>query len=148
MTESVESIDEISEMWEKDSVIKEDLKTESLKASKIHSKYLTMYTKHSLRVKKYTIEYTIMKKTMWRYYAGKFSKEEYEEHNLEPFRESLKSEIAIYLESDPRLIKIQMKKIYHEEAVDLLKVILKEISSRQFHIKNAIEWYKMSNGVN
>lgn len=147
MAASLETIDEILTLWAEDCKMSSDLKAESIRTSLLHSKYLRIYTHHSLRVKRYTQEYVEMKKTMWRYYAGKFSQEEYKEYNLEPFRESLKSEIAIYLESDPRLTAILLKKSYYEEGAELTKAILKEISNRTFQIKNAIEWLKVSNGM-
>jgi hypothetical protein len=142
----LESLEEILEEWSKDAVISDDIKTESLRTPKLHAKYLRIYSKHALRVKKYEFEYSDMKKKMWRYYTGKFSKIELEEMGLEQFRESLKSEVGMYLESDERLQDILLKKVYHEEAADVCKTILKEISQRSYHIRNAMDHLKFESG--
>ena len=45
------------------------------------------------------------------------------------------------------MIDLNLKMAYQQEIVDVIDAIMKEINSRQWNIRNAIEWRKFENGV-
>lgn len=87
-----------------------------------------------------------MKKTKWEYYTGKMSQEQLEEFGWEPFQFTLKSDVSTYLDSDVDLIKLQEKKVYHEEVVAALESIMGELKSRTFQLRDFISWEKFVGG--
>jgi len=121
-----------------------ELDLESIRTPQIHNKYLNKFTKESLRFKKLNDDYKILYRVKWEYYTGKAPTEVYAE---KPFDfKILKSDIGIYLDSDPELIEIGQKMAYTKQVVDYLERILREINNRNWNIRNTIEWKKFING--
>ena len=70
------------------------------------------------------------------------------ELGLEPFSlKILKTDIDKYLESDDELITLSHRVDYQKEKIDYLESIIKELNTRHWKIRNAIEWKKFVNGV-
>ncbi len=121
-----------------------ELDLESIRTPQIHNKYLNKFTKESLRFKKLSDDYKVLYRIKWEYYTGKASSDVYAE---KPFDlKILKSDIGIYLDSDPELIEIGQKMAYTKQCVDYLERILREINNRNWNIRNTIEWKKFING--
>ena len=59
----------------------------------------------------------------------------------------MKSDIDKYLESDEDIIKAKQKIDYLETVVNYLDRTLKTISSRDWQIRNSIEWRKFTSGA-
>jgi hypothetical protein len=59
----------------------------------------------------------------------------------------MKSDVDKYLESDEELIKSKQKIDYLETVVNYLDRTLKTISSRDWQIRNSIEWRKFTSGA-
>jgi hypothetical protein len=132
----METYKEVLESWEKDSIIDfTEPSREILKIPVLHSKYLHIMFRHEMAAKKCHFNHAKMRKLKWQYYSGKMSQEELNEHGWEPFRYTLKSDINTYIEGDSDLIKIEEKKVYHEEVVEICKNILKELNNRTWQIK-------------
>jgi hypothetical protein len=130
------SIEDLIKFWEKDSQIDiTEPGREILQIPKLHSKYVKFLTLHNLAAKRCAIEFNKLKKLKWLYYNGKMSKEELEKLNWEPFRFTLKSDLAVYIESDQELNKISSKKSYHEEASAFCTHVLKELSNRTWQLR-------------
>ena len=71
MKPPVKDIDDLMEMWSKDSQVDEtEPGREMAKISSLHSKYLRILTHHNLIVKKLMADYNKMKKLKWEYYGG------------------------------------------------------------------------------
>ena len=70
------NIEEILEMWKKDSII-DDLKLDdtTIKMARIHSKYLELITIAKIHRKKKDLDYKTLLKNKWLYYNGKLSKD-------------------------------------------------------------------------
>jgi hypothetical protein len=76
-------------------------------------------------------------------------KEELQKLNWEPFQyKILKQDISIYLEGDEELAESLLKYELQQDKVNILDQIIKSINSRNFTIKNHIDWKKFENGVN
>ena len=54
--------------------------------------------------------------------------------------------MKVYLESDEEIINLEAKIKYIDQALHFLDQVLRMISQRNYHIKNAIEWEKFING--
>jgi hypothetical protein len=54
--------------------------------------------------------------------------------------------MKVYLESDTEIINLEAKIKFVDQILNFLDHVLKMISQRNYHIKNAIEWEKFING--
>ena len=60
--------------------------------------------------------------------------------------EATRDEVDMFLDADEDLAKIKAKIKYFEMILFFLESVLKQISARQYQIKNAIEWEKFRSG--
>ena len=144
----MENLEQILENWEKDSVIDQtEPSREIIRIPLLHSKYLNVLTKSKLASKKAHFDYLQLKKKKWEYYTGKLSQDELDDYGWEPFHFTLKSDINLYIESDPDLIKLLQKKIVHDEIVSVIEAIMSELKSRTFQLRDVITWERFINGA-
>jgi len=103
------------------------------------------FNKFSLLLKKAEYEHKTMIKNKWEYYTGKADPGVYKE---KPFDiKVLKSDVHIYMDSDPELQRADQKVAYLNQIVKYLEQILRGVNNRSFLIKNAIEWKKFTSGA-
>jgi hypothetical protein len=122
-----------------------ELDTESINIPLLHNKYLQHYNKFSLLLKKSEYEYRVLKRQKWEYYTGKSDASVYKE---KPFDlKILKADVHIYLDSDEELQKANHKEAYLKLVVSYLEQVLRSINTRNFIIKNAIDWKKFTSGA-
>ena len=140
------TLEELQEQVDKDLKINDtELDLESLKTPQLHNKYLKHYNNFKLLLTRAESDYKILKRFKWEYYTGKSSPQIYKE---KPFNlKIMKSDIDKYLESDEDLIKAKQKIDYLETVVNYLDRTLKTISSRDWQIRNSIEWRKFTSGA-
>ena len=99
------TLDEILVMWKKDVVIDDVcLDEETLKSSKLHAKYLELYSMAKLQLKKKEMELDSMKKDKWLYYNGKMSQQDMDNRKwkYDPFdgmTKPLKSDMEMYYDT-------------------------------------------------
>ena len=142
------NLDQIQEMWQKDSVIDADnLHDESLKIPQLHSKYYTVYNTITLLREKAREQYSKIRLERYNFYTGKAEPEVYVEEPF-PYKVREKDAIQRHLDADERLTKIDMKIRYYDTTLKFLEEIIKNISNRTFQIKNAIEFMKFQAGYN
>ena len=139
------NIEELYDEVEKDLKIDDtELDLESIRTPQLHNKYLKLYTKHSLQLKRLQDEYKVLYRLMWEYYTGKSVPEVYA---AKPFDlKILKADIGIYLDSDSELQQLSQKVAYAKEITNYLEKILREINNRNLTIRNTIEWKKFIHG--
>ena len=139
------NIEELYDEVEKDLKIDDtELDLESIRTPQLHNKYLKLYTKHSLQLKRLQDEYKELYRLMWEYYTGKSVPEVYA---AKPFDlKILKADIGIYLDSDSELQQLSQKVAYAKEITNYLEKILREINNRNWTIRNTIEWKKFIHG--
>ena len=141
-------LDELLNMWAKDSVIdRTEPGKELINIPQLHSKYLNVLSRHRLLAKEAEFKYNRMKKVKWEYYTGKLDDDQLQHHGWEPFPFVLKSEITTYFESDEDLNKLTAQKIMYEEIVEVCQSILKELNSRTFQLRDFIAWERFIQGV-
>ena len=140
------NLDQIQEMWQKDSVIDPDnLHDESLKIPQLHCKYYTLYNTINLLREKALETYNRVKLERYNYYTGKAPAEVYEEEPF-PYKVRDKEAIQRHMDADERLNKINLKIRYYDHMLRFIEDIIKTISNRTFQIKNALEWHKCQAG--
>jgi hypothetical protein len=140
--------DELLNMWAKDSVIdRTEPGKELINIPQLHSKYLTILSKHRLLAKEADFKYNKIKKIKWEYYTGKLDNDQLKHYGWEPFPFVLKSEINTYFDSDEDLNKALANKIMYEEVVEICQSILKELNSRTFQLRDFIAWERFIQGI-
>jgi len=140
-------LDTIQKMWEKDSNIDPDnLHTESLNIPVLHSKYFDLYNNINLLRKKAEQQKKNIRHERYEYYSGKADPEVYIK---DPFPKKVRDKSAMekYLDADTKLSGISLKIDYYITMQNYLEEILKMISQRTYHIKNAIEFMRFSSGL-
>jgi len=142
------NLDQIQEMWQKDSVIDPDnLHDESLKIPQLHSKYYNLYNTIILLREKARDTYNRVRLERYNYYTGKAPAEVYAEEPF-PYKVREKDAIQRHMEADERLSKVDLKIKYYDLMLKFLEEIIKTISNRTYQIKNAIEFMKFQAGFN
>jgi|TARA_Y100000766_G_scaffold229384_1_gene202940 hypothetical protein len=142
------NLEQIQEMWEKDSKIDPDnLHDESLKIPQLHSKYYTLYNTITLMREKARTQYSKVRLERYNYYTGKAPAEAYIEEPF-PYKVREKDAIQRHLEADDRMNKVDMKIKYYDIMLKFLEEVIRAVSNRTYQIKNAIEWNKFQAGYN
>jgi hypothetical protein len=146
------SLEQIIEMWKKDSTIDEmDLGNASRESAKLHSKYLELYTVNKLKLKKLDLDFKVLLKEKFMHYNGKLTQEEMDDKgwSYDPLNglTVLKGDMDKRYDSDPLIQAHQAKQHYKQEMVDTLKEIMENIKWRHQSIRNAIDWHKFTSGM-
>ena len=142
------NLDEIQEMWKRDSVIDPDnLHDESIKIPQLHAKYYTIHNTITLLRERARETYNRVKLERYNYYTGKADPEVYEQEPF-PYKVRDKEAIQRHMDADEKLNKINLKIRYYDHMLRFLEDIIKTISNRTYQIKNSIEWHRFQAGFN
>ena len=146
------TLEQILEMWKKDSEIKDLALDESSRDSaKLHGKYLELLSVNRLKLKKLELEFKVLLKDKWSHYNVKLSQEEMDQKGWEydPLNglTVLKGDMDKFYDSDPVIQEHQARIQYTQEICDTLKEIMDTIKWRHQTIKNMIEWRKFTSGI-
>ena len=145
-------LQQILEMWKKDSVIDEMALDESSRDSaKLHGKYLEILSVNKMKLKKAELEFKVLLRDKWKHYNGKLSQEEIDSKSwdYDPLDGLTvpKGDMDKFYDADPVIQEHQSKMIYLQEVCDTLKEILDNVKWRHQTIKNMIEWRKFTSGI-
>jgi len=142
------NLDEIQEMWQRDSVIDPDnLHDESIKIPQLHAKYYTIYNTITLLKERARETYNRVKLERYNYYTGKADPEVYEQEPF-PYKVRDKDALQRHMDADEKLNRIDVKIRYYDVMLRFLEDIIKTISNRTYQIKNSIEWHRFQAGFN
>ena len=146
------NLEQIHEMWKKDSEIDEmNLDESSRQSAKLHSKYLELLSINRLKLKKLDMDFKVLLRDKWSHYNGKLSQEEMDSKgwDYDPLNglTVLKGDMDKWYDADPVIQEHQAKMQYSQEICDTLKEILENIKWRHQNIKNMIEWRKFTSGM-
>ena len=142
------NLEEIQEMWERDSVIDPDnLHEESLKIPQLHSKYYTLYNTITLLREKARETYNRVRLERYNYYSGKAPAESYVEEPF-PYKVRDKDALQRHMDADESLNKIDLKVRYYDVMLKFLEEIIRMITNRNYSIKNSIDFMKFTSGYN
>lgn len=146
-------LDEILEMWKKDAVIDDVcLDEETIKSSKLHAKYLELFSMAKLQLKRKEMEHNSMKKDKWLYYNGKMSQQNMDKRNwkYDPFdgmSKPLKSDMDMFYSTDEDLVRIKARVDYQKAIIETLEEIMGNIRWRGTAIKNILDFKKFTSGM-
>ena len=138
---------QIQKMWEQDSKIDPDnLHTESLNIPILHAKYYDLYNNLILLRKKAEQQKKNIRHERYEYYSGKADPDVYIEN---PFPKKIRDKDTMqkYLDADERLSGVSLKIDYYDTMLVYIESILKQVSNRTYHIKNAIEFMRFNSGL-
>ena len=147
------NLEQILEMWKNDAVIDDVcLDGETIKSSKLHAKYLELFSMAKLMLKKKEMEQESMKKDKWLYYNGKMSQEDMDNRKwkYDPFdgmTKPLKSDMDMYYSTDEDMVRIKAQIDYQKTIIDTLEEIMGNIRWRHTHIKNILDFKKFTSGM-
>lgn len=142
-------LEQIKEQWREDCIIDDvDISYASIKSSKLHSKYLDFLLDFKQKLQVNKSRYKILRKIKFKYYRGELSRDELIEYGLEQYQgtKPLKNEVGELLDGDDDLVKLEDKIEYYTIGVQFLESIMKQIASRNFEIKNFIDYEKFKAG--
>jgi hypothetical protein len=141
-------IEQIIESWREDSKLDDvELDSEALRIPSLHAKYLKLLFEERVRLRSLKGKHKQLKRVLSEYYRGDLNNpEDLKEINREPWgKHVLKNEVDNYVDGDQEMIALNTKISYYEETVSVLEEILKAINNRNFQIKNAIDWRRLTN---
>ena len=140
-------LETLQKMWNEDSKIDPDnLHTESLNIPSLHAKYYDLYNNLMLLRKKAEQQKKNIRHERYEYYSGKADPDVYIQN---PFPKKIrdKETMAKYLDADERLSGVSLKVEYYDVMLKFIEDILKMISQRTYHVKNAIEYMRIQSGL-
>lgn len=141
-------LESIISLWEQDCVISRDnLDDESLKVSKLHQKYHTIYTNERLVLRDLEFKLKTLRLEKFEFYTQGPTKETVQKGwQLPPIGKILKADANTYVDADKDIIDLSLRIGIQHEKIELLESIIKMIMNRGFAIKNAIDFMKWQSG--
>ena len=141
------TIEELFDEWERDSKIdKSELGEESIKIPLLVAKYGAELTRSKFRIAKLYGDLKIMKREKGEFYFNPTKEHRDRGWVSPPQGRLIKTDLREYVDSDKDVIDIELKIGALNAKIDALNIILKELHSRGFNIKNCIEDRKFLNG--
>tara|TARA_B100001996_G_scaffold302590_1_gene243233 strand:+ start:2321 stop:2749 length:429 start_codon:yes stop_codon:yes gene_type:complete len=141
------NLQQLQDLWKKDGEIEfQKYGEESVKIPQLHMRYMEFYNTFALMKKDRESEMKALWKEKWIYYKGKAPSTVYKEM---PFDLKLTTgdEIKMFINADDDIRKLQYKIDYIEQTIFFLDGVLRQINSRNYQIKNAIEWERFQSGM-
>lgn len=142
------NIEDLMKEWSQDTIIDSTaIEKETLKISRLHSKYLNIMSYHRHLVRKMEADYKMLKGLREDYYQGHLTQDELNEHGWEPCQHLLTNpQVARKLETDTELNKLLLKKVAHEEIVSYCENVLKSLNSRTWDLGNFVKYQQLISG--
>ena len=140
-------LNELQTIAEKDLKVDDlELGDESLKTATLHQKYLNIYNNFRQLHLMNEGTYNVLRRKKWEYYSGKADPDVYIEN---PFPKKVRDKDTMqkYLDADERLSGVSLKIDYYDTMLVYIESILKQVSNRTYHIKNAIEFMRFNAGL-
>lgn len=123
----------------------EKMDQESFHNQKIKQEWLDLKADFELLLIKAKTDHQQMYRQKWEYYGGKADAKVYA---AKPFDiKVMKTDLAMYIQSDDDILRIQNKMGYYETCVDYIKGVIKSIDNRGWDIKNSITWKQFEAGM-
>ncbi len=144
------NLEQLMSTWEIDCKIDDNhLGEASTDTPNLHSKYVNHLVSYKLKLAKIKGEYNLLRKNKFRYYRGELSRQELEDLGWVQWQgvKPLKNEMDEFLQGDTDLVQMEQKVEYLNTIVYFLESVLSQIRSRDFQIKNGIQWKQFLVGM-
>ena len=141
------NLETLQDKWKEDSVIDPDkYGEESVRIPQLHMRYMEFYNTFSLMKKDRESEMKALVRDKWIYYKGKAPSTVYKEVPFD-LKLTTTDEIKMFIGADDEIRKLQYKIDYIEQTIFFLDGVLRQVNSRNYQIKNAIEWERFQSGM-
>jgi len=141
------NLEQLQDLWKKDSEIDPDkYGEESIRIPQLHMRYMEFYNTFSLMKKDRESEMRFLTREKWIFYKGKAPAKIYKDTPFD-FKLTTREEINMFIDADEDVRKLQLKIDYIEQTIFFLDGVLRQINSRNYQIKNAIEWERFQSGM-
>jgi hypothetical protein len=143
------SLDDVNKEWAQDGKIDPtEAGLASLRIPELHHKYLKALGRFKLKHTAQLAKIKRLEKLKYEYYGGTLAHEDLKEQNWEPYNgpKLLKADLEFTVSHDSDIIEESLKLAYFKEIADTLNEIIRNINSRNFQIKNYIDYLKWSQG--
>ena len=141
------NLETLQDKWKEDSVIDPDkYGEESVRIPQLQMRYMEFYNTFSLMKKDRESEMKALVRDKWIYYKGKAPSTVYKEVPFD-LKLTTTDEIKMFIGADDEIRKLQYKIDYIEQTIFFLDGVLRQINSRNYQIKNAIEWERFQSGM-
>ena len=141
-------ISQIIDSWKTDTKIDDlNIDLESARTISLHGKYMEWLSDARGTLRGLRIHRKHLWRKLYDYYRGASTEDDLLELGKEQNpRHILKTEATGFIEADQLMIDLDSKIAVQEEKVDILAEIIKSVNSRNYALKNIIEWRRMSLG--
>lgn len=139
------TIDEINELWEKDSYVDPTaLDSELLNISRLHCKYFKIYSQEKFLLVKYETELNKLKSERVDYWVFGSNEETLKKGLPNLYKKYDRNDIGKLhlMDGDEEVMRLSVKTIYQKDKVDLLDAIIKSFANRGYNIRSAIDYRK------
>ena len=141
------NLETLQDKWKEDSVIDPDkYGEESVRIPQLHMRYMEFYNTFSLMKKDRESEMKALVRDKWIYYKGKAPSTVYKEVPFD-LKLTTTDEIKMFIGADDEIRKLQYKIDYIEQTIFFLDGVLRQVNSRNYQIKNAIEGERCQSGM-
>lgn len=138
---------ELKDMAAKDAEIPEDsLTTQSLQTVKLYNKYQNIFYELANQLSNLKHEQNKVKLKVQRFWLGLEKDSVYQENPDKKKDRVLKTDVDTYIKADEVYIEATKKVEECELMANYVDQFLKQLSGRNFAIKNAIDYIKFKNG--
>lgn len=144
------NLQQLQDEWAQDTILDDDhLDRESIKTPNLHSKYLNQLIRYKMQLAQAKSAHSSLRTKKFRYYRGEMSRDELMNAGWDQWQgvKPLKAEMNEFLEGDDDLLKSQMKIEYVQGVVEFLESVMGQIKSRDWQIRNAIQWKTFISGA-
>lgn len=141
--------EDIQSLWEEDcNIDRMNLGDEALKIPKLHSKYYKIYVQEAVRLRQLEAEYKVLRLEKYEFLTMGPTIETKDRGWKQPAQSRvLKTEAEMYMEADPDLIALSLKIGVQKEKTKFLEAVIKEITSRNWSIRVALDYEKFRSGA-
>ncbi len=142
------TFEELFNEWKKDTEIdRTDLGNESLKIPSLHHKYYRLLVAERAKLRSMEAEFKQLKLAKHEFYSQGHTEETRKlGWELPPKGMIIKADIPMYMEADKEMVQHSLKIGMQAEKVEFVESIIKTIQTRNFVIKNAVDYMRFMSG--
>jgi len=118
-----------------------------LDTPKIHSRWNNYFGNETLYLNSVIQLREAVKLERWKYYMGKQTDQYYARNGI-VHEKILKTDVDRYMNADPKMALVVELHTAQKMVVEYIERTIKEIQSRNFHCRVAVDWRKFVSGVN
>jgi hypothetical protein len=143
------TIEQVLEEWKQDAPYTElSLQKDLYTTPNLHAKYLGAFVYFKAKKDAAEKKYNLMAHVRKKYYRGELTKEELAKYGWDQYQglKMSNSEFNSHMTYDPILVELSLSVESYKTSVLALEYIMKQISQRDWGMKNIIEYQKWISG--